>query len=128
MATVQEIADETVELNRRMQFDEALERHSSHDLVSIEAMDGPMARAEGIEAVRKKGEWWAANTELHGMRVDGPYINGDQFAVRYQMDTTDKTTGQRRQGDEIGVYTVRDGKIVEERFMYGQMGGESSGG
>lgn len=32
------------------------------------------------------------------------------------MDVTPKD-GERMQMDEIGLYTVRDGKIVEERFL-----------
>jgi hypothetical protein len=31
---------------------------------------------------------------------------------------TSKATGTRTQGAEIGLYTVKDGKIVEERFFY----------
>jgi ketosteroid isomerase-like protein len=44
-------------------------------------------------------------------------VNGDQFALRFSMDVTPKG-GARLQMDEIGLYTVRDGKIVEERFFY----------
>ena len=35
------------------------------------------------------------------------------------MDMTVKETGARMKMDEVGVYTVKDGKIVEERFFYG---------
>ena len=35
------------------------------------------------------------------------------------MDVTVKETGARMTMDEIGVYTVKNGKIVEERFFYG---------
>lgn len=31
---------------------------------------------------------------------------------------TPKESGQRTQMDEVGLYTVRNGKIVEERFFY----------
>lgn len=44
--------------------------------------------------------------------------DGDQFAVRITMDITPKATGERMTLDEICLYTVRDGKIVEERFYY----------
>lgn len=121
MATIEEIANDTVKLNAEGKFHEALERHSSPELVSIEPMDGPMHRSEGLDAVRAKGEWWANNFDMHSVKVDGPYINGDQFAVRYQMDVTNKQSGERTQGDEIGMYTVKDGKIVEERFLNGPM-------
>jgi ketosteroid isomerase-like protein len=34
------------------------------------------------------------------------------------MDLTPKATGERITMDEVGLYTIRDGKIVEERFFY----------
>ncbi len=88
------------------------------DIVSIEAMDGPMARVEGTAAVEAKGEWWYANHEVHSVTAQGPYVNGDQFVVMFAMDITPKATGIRNQGTEAGLYTVRHGKIVEEKFYY----------
>jgi SnoaL-like domain len=34
------------------------------------------------------------------------------------MDITAKATGERMAMDEVGIYTVKNGKIVEERFCY----------
>jgi hypothetical protein len=34
------------------------------------------------------------------------------------MDVTPKETGERVMMDEVGIYTVDGGKIVEERFYY----------
>ena len=45
-------------------------------------------------------------------------MHGDQFAVRFTMDVTEKASGQRTRMDEIGLYTLKNGKIVEERFFY----------
>jgi ketosteroid isomerase-like protein len=86
---------------------------------SVEAMDGPMASIEGVEAVIAKGEWWYANNEVHSVETVGPFVNGNQFAVTFKMDITDKASGNRMVMDEIGLYTVEGGKIVEERFFYG---------
>ncbi len=96
----------------------AAARFNAPDIVSIEAMDGPMARIQGMDAVKAKGEWWYANHEIHAASAAGPYMNGDQFIVRFSIDVTMKQTGQRMQMEEAGLYTVRDGKIVEERFFY----------
>jgi len=90
----------------------------SDDVVSIEAMDGPMREVRGKEAVHGKSEWWTANNEVHSFEVSAPYVNGDQFALRFAMDITDKSSGKRTQSDEVALYTVRDGKITEERFFY----------
>jgi ketosteroid isomerase-like protein len=98
-------------------FDEA-ERFWSDEIVSYEAMEGPMREVRGRAAVHGKAEWWNANHDVHSFETAGPYVNGDRFALRFRIDVTPKATGQRMQMEEIGLYTVKDGKIVEERFFY----------
>lgn len=88
------------------------------DIVSIEAMDGPMAHVTGAAAVAEKAKWWEENHTVHEMEVEGPFVNGDQFMVEFDVDVTVKATGERQEMEEIGLYTVRDGKIVEEKFFY----------
>ena len=34
------------------------------------------------------------------------------------MDVTQRESGNRIKMDEVALYTVKDGKIVEERFFY----------
>lgn len=114
---VREIAEDLVAMCKAGQFDESGEKYWAEDVVSIEAMPGDMAEIRGKAGVKGKGEWWAANHEIHEVVVEGPYVNGDQFAVRFKMDVTPKD-GERMQMDEVGVYTVKDGKIAEERFFY----------
>ena len=96
----------------------AAERFYADGIVSIEAMDGPMARLEGRDAVRGKSDWWYANHEVHSAATEGPFVNGDQFALRFVLDVTAKATGERIAMTEVGLYTVRDGRVVEERFFY----------
>jgi len=90
----------------------------SDDVVSIEAQDGPMHEARGREAVHGKGDWWTANLDVHSFETRGPYVNGDQFTLDFTMDVTRKQSGERVKMDEVGLYTVRNDKIVEERFFY----------
>jgi ketosteroid isomerase-like protein len=98
--------------------EEAAQQFNAPDIVSIEAMEGPMARVEGAAAVKAKSEWWYGAHEVHSVTSEGPYVNGDQFAMRFAMDVTQKQSGQRMQMQEMGLYTMRDGKVVEERFFY----------
>ncbi|MBK8070763.1 MAG: nuclear transport factor 2 family protein [Ramlibacter sp.] len=113
-----EIANAFAALCKAGQFQEAGERFWSDDIVSIEAMDGPMARCEGRAAVDAKGAWWYGNNEVHSVVTEGPFVNGDQFILRFAMDVTPK--GQARiQMNEMGLYTVKGGKVTEERFYYG---------
>lgn len=116
--STQDIANDLVALCKEGRFDDAGEKYWAEDVASYEAMPGDMAEVRGKAGVRAKGEWWGANHEVHSSTVEGPYVNGDQFAVRFKMDLTQKASGERMTMDEVGVYTVRDGKIVEERFFY----------
>lgn len=100
-------------------FDQAAEEFWAEDIVSLEPMEGPMARLEGLAAVKAKAEWWYANHEIHSTEVEGPFVHGDQFALRFALDVTAKQSGQRMQMKEIGLYTVRGGKVVEEKFLFG---------
>lgn len=114
--TTQDIAEDFVRLCKAGELDAAGTIYWSPDVVSIEP--GAAPPAHGIDAVKAKGEWWYANHEIHGVDVVGPFVNGDQFIVRFKMDVTPKASGERMQMDEDGLYTLRDGKIVEERFFY----------
>lgn len=116
--TIQDIAADLVALCQAGDFATPGEKYWADDVISLEAMPGDMARVQGKDAVRGKGEWWAANHEVHATKVTGPYINGDQFAVGFKMEVTPKATGERISMDEVALYTVKDGKIVEERFFY----------
>ena len=113
-----DIAHDLVGLCREGKFEEAGDKYWADDVVSIEPMgDNPVS--SGKAAAKGKGEWWTANHDIHSVEVEGPYVNGDQFTVRFKMDVTMKANGQRHTMDEHALYTVEDGKIVEERFFYG---------
>ena len=118
--TTQEIAADFTAMLKKHDFHGAGEKYNADTIASYEAMEGPMAVCHGKEAVAKKGEWWMANHEVHSSKAEGPYVNGDQFVVRFTMDITAKATGQRMTLDEVGVYQVEQGKIVSERFFYAQ--------
>lgn len=112
-----EVAEQLVALCREGRNIEAIETLYADDVVSHEVRE-PMQRVAGIEAVIQKAHWWQGAHEVHSATVDGPFPNGDQFAVRYTYDITQKNTGTRLQMDEIALYTVSNGAIVEERFFY----------
>jgi len=116
--TTQELAQAFTDLLKSGKSDEAGRTYWSDDIVSMEAMEGDMAVLKGRKAVDGKGAWWYANNEVHGMQVEGPFVHGSQFVVRFGMDVTPKG-GKRMKMDEVGLYTVKDGKIVEERFFFG---------
>jgi hypothetical protein len=77
-----------------------------------------MAVVKGRKGVEGKSAWWNANHDVHGVKVAGPYVNGDQFVVHFVMEVTPKGKS-RLTMDEMAVYTVAKGKIVDEAFFYG---------
>src|SRR3954469_21709079 len=76
---------------------EALDELFTDDAVSVEAMSMPNMPAEirGLDGIKAKGKWWADNHVVHEAKADGPYPNGDRFAVRFSYDVTRKPTGER---------------------------------
>jgi ketosteroid isomerase-like protein len=118
MSDTQAIADDFTALCKAGQLDEAGEKYWAQNVISLEPMEGDMARAEGIDALRAKGQWWYGAHDVHSVGVTGPSVNGNQFTVGFAMDITVKETGQRMQMEETALYTVADGKITEERFFY----------
>ena len=80
-------------------------------------MDSP--EATGLAAIQAKGEWWYNAHEVHEMKAEGPFVHGDdRFSVIFDMDVTNKESGQRTQMREVGTYYVNDGKITREEFAY----------
>jgi SnoaL-like domain len=116
--SIQAIADDFAALCKAGNLDEAGEKYWDMAVISREPMPGDMAVVSGIEAVRAKGEWWYGAHDVHSVEVEGPSVNGDQFILEFKMDITEKASGNRIQMAETALYTVMDGKIVEERFFY----------
>ena len=116
MGVVAEVAKDVTNLCRAGKLDQVTERYYSPDIVSIEA-HGDQREVRGLDAIRKKGEWWDENFEVNGIDVVGPYLNGDEFSVTFKFDTTNKKNGEQMMLEEIAVYTVAGDKIVKERFF-----------
>ena len=122
-----ETGKKLVELCKAGKHLDAIKTLYAPNIVSIEAMGSPQMpqRIEGIQAVREKGEWWEKNHEIHGGSVEGPWPHGDRFIVRFQYDVTAKAgpmAGKRMHLDEAALYTVKDGKIIQEEFFYSMEG------
>ncbi|MEY3235327.1 nuclear transport factor 2 family protein [Aquidulcibacter sp.] len=99
-------------------MDESGLKYLAENVRSIENMESPNSVAEGIPALIAKGEWWYRTHKVHGVETHGPYVNGNQFALRFVMNITNKESGERVAMDEIAVYTMESVKISEERFYY----------
>jgi len=118
--TTKEVADKLVSLCSMGKFHEAIEALYSPDIVSLEsaAPPGQERESKGIAAVKAKNEWWVANHEVHSAKVEGPLVAGSHFAVTFKLDVTFKPQSKRFQMEEIAIYKVANGKIVNEEFFY----------
>ena len=104
---------------------EGLNTLYAKDAVSVEALDmqGMGRETKGVDGIKGKHDWWFGAHEIHRADVEGPFFHGDDtFGLIFDMDVTNKESGQRMEMKELGLYTVKDGKIVREEFFCPAMG------
>jgi len=115
----EEVAQKVVELVRKQAWHEALDTLYDDNVVSVEAYAGANGSPEtrGKEGVRGKIDWWVNAMKVHSFTANGPFVAHDRFVVQYEADVTEKDSNERRKISEVGVYTVKNGKIVREEFL-----------
>ena len=118
--TTQEIATKYVAFCKEGRYDVCLDELYAKDAVSVEAaaMPGTERVAKGLDAIHAKGKSWGEAHIVHRADLSGPFPNDNRFAVRFDFDVTDKPSGKRFNMDEIGLFTVENGKITREEFFY----------
>ena len=119
--TLKAIADALVVANRDGQIDAMFDTLYGDDVVSAEAFaeEGQDREITGVDAIRKKHEWWQSTFEVHSATVSDPMLHGDdRFAVIFHIDATNRQSGERMQMREIAVYHVKNDKVVREEFFY----------
>jgi len=114
--TTKEIGASLVALCQAGKLDEAYPTLFADNAVSIEGT-GDITR--GLPAILDKADEFDKETTISDLTVRGPFVADNTFAVLYAMTMTTKATGAAFPFEEIAVYTVADGKIVEEKFLYG---------
>jgi hypothetical protein len=117
--STQEVAEKVVELVSQQAWYKALETLYDKDIVSVEASasEGESAEKRGIDQVRGKIDWWLNAMQVHSFTAKGPFVAHDRFVVQYDADVTEKNSKKRFQLSEVGVYRVKNGKIVREEFL-----------
>ena len=115
-----EIAQELVAGCRENRARANLDKLYAPDAVSVEAADmGQGREVSGVEAIKAKHDWWENAMEYLGGDIKGPMPHGeDRFAVIFQVKAREKATGKVSDMEEVGIYTVADGKITREEFFY----------
>ena len=114
-----EIANRLVELCREGNWSQAHQELYATNAVSIEPKGAPAERVEGMDAIKAKGEQFNAMVqEFHGIEVSEPEVADNYITCRMSLETTMKGAPGPSKMEEICLYTVDGGKIVEEQFFY----------
>ncbi|MEO1027855.1 MAG: SnoaL-like domain-containing protein [Pseudomonadota bacterium] len=118
--TLAKVANDLIDFGNRDEAVEGLKALYAEDAVSVEAGDMGMGReSNGVAAIIAKHEAWNAMVEAHSSKITGPFFHGDnQFGLIFELDSTNRQTGERSEMRELGIYTVKDGKITREEFFY----------
>jgi len=118
--STKEIAQFLVENCLKGDYCKVVDTYYCKDIVNVESMEMPdfPKEVKGLEAVKAKNKEWMANTEIHSQSISEPLIAGNQFAVKFTLDATCKKSNERMTMEEIGVYSVENGKITRAQFFY----------
>jgi ketosteroid isomerase-like protein len=119
MMTTQEIAQRLVELCRANKQQQAVDELYAKDFVSLEPEGAPNRRSVGHTKHLEKGKRFDAMVKkMHSVHWTEPIVAENFFTLGLYMNV-DMTDGPENVDmDEICVYQVRDGKIVQEQFFY----------
>lgn len=114
--TPAEVGADLVALFNAGKMDEPCQKYWAPD---IECIEGMGMSFKGRKAVEAKNAEWMRTHVIHAAKAEALFVGATGFAVKFSMDVEDTANNQRIQMDEVGVYTVKNGKIIREEFMYG---------
>lgn len=97
-------------------WDEPCKKWWAQDVTSVEGIG--LAWTGKNAALAKNADWYKENRPLGGT-AEGPFVGASGFAVKFHLEVEEIASGKRTIMDEVGVYTVKDGRIIREEFMYG---------
>ncbi len=114
----QDVANRLISMCREDKNMEAIEELYADNIVSKEMPGMPGETVSEKEAVTKKSADWLANVqEFHSGEISNPLIAGNHFSCNMSFDVTFKDSG-RKQIEEVCVFEVNNGKIINEQFFY----------
>ncbi len=121
MPAINDVARDFTAMLRLGQFAAAGEKYWADDVTSVEPVDLPIgipAVVSGFEAARNKSRSWLSASRIDDLDIDGPFVTGNQFALFMDMVIVSRANGDSQPFTKIAIFTVRDAKIIEERYFY----------
>lgn len=118
--TTQEVAKRYYALIQQHQYKQIQDELYAPNAISIEPENDsnlPLV-VEGIQALQQKeGLFFSQVDQMFGGKMSEPIVSNFHFSQMTEMDV--KMKGKERKSKaQIGVFEVRNGKIVKEQFFY----------
>ncbi|MCW3058650.1 MAG: hypothetical protein JWQ02_471 [Capsulimonas sp.] len=85
--------------------------------MSIEP-EGDAAETHGRAAVAAKVQAWFDEYDVRSVETTGPFVNGNRILIGLKISITPRVGGEPILFEETALYTVDNGRIVEECFFY----------
>lgn len=118
--TTKEVANRYYELIQMHKYEQIQNELYAPDAMSIEPENDsnlPLV-VSGIDELRKKeGLFFSQVDEMFGGKMSEPIVSNFHFSQMTEMDVKMKGKERKFKG-QIGVFEVRNGKIVKEQFFY----------
>lgn len=117
--TTQEVADRLVNLCREGKHEQVVQELYAPNIVSIEPEGAPNQIVEGLEAIIAKGKQFDSRIEkVNSSFISDPVVAENFFSCSMLMNVNMKGVPVPVDMHEVCVYTVNNGKIVQEQFFY----------
>ena len=117
--TTQEVANRLVSLCREGKHEQVVKELYAPNIVSIEPEGTPNRIVEGLEAIIAKGEQFDSRIEkVNSSFISDPVVADNFFSCSMLMNVNMKGVPVPVDMNEVCLYTVNDGKIVQEQFFY----------
>lgn len=116
--TTQDVANKLIAFCRHGQMERAVRELYAEEVISLEPKGVPKQETRGLRDVIKKGQQFNEMVEsVHNYEISNPIIAENFFSCTMKMDLTFKGA-PRSTIEEICVYQVIDGKVVQEQFFF----------
>ena len=115
----QEVANRWTKLCREGKNLECINELYAENAVSKEMPGVPYSQIEtGKQNIYNKNKQWLNSVEeFHSNEILEPIVAHNHFTTKMSFDITFKERG-RQQMEEVCVFEVKDGKIINEQFFY----------
>lgn len=113
-----QIANKLKEMLQNGHFEMAQKEFFAEEAISIEPIESGIPPTKGLQAILQKGQNFRDSVEqFHSLEVSSPISTFNYISIALKVELTFKGQSKTTM-EEIIVYKIENGKIVEEQFFY----------